>query len=329
VDAFMSCKVVIRAMRPDEALEVACLVRRVFDACVAPCFDEQGRLEFYAYIEPAAFRQRAEVGEGPCWVALDAEERIVGMLAQRGAGHISLFFVEAERQRCGVGRALLQAAISHTRTASPPAPAMTVHASPNALDAYARMGFVATEEEQCVHGIRYVPMRRTLEEEGMSELIIRPARPEDQETLVAIALAAWEPIFAYFRQAQGDELFDALHPDWRAEKARQIRSACAGDYGLRVCVAEREGRTLGFCSYGVRQANLLGEIGNNAVWPDCRGQGIAGRLYAYALHDLREMGARYVVVGTGGDPAHAPARRAYEKAGFDVALPEMRYYRKL
>jgi hypothetical protein len=35
----MSCKVVIRAMRPDEALEVACLVRRVFDACVAPCFD--------------------------------------------------------------------------------------------------------------------------------------------------------------------------------------------------------------------------------------------------------------------------------------------------
>jgi ribosomal protein S18 acetylase RimI-like enzyme len=163
----------------------------------------------------------------------------------------------------------------------------------------------------------------------MSELNVRPYRPEDQETLVAIALAAWEPINAYFRQAQGDELYDALHPDWRAEKARQIRSACAGDYGLWVCVAERDGRIVGFCTYGVRQANFLGEIGNNAVWPACRGQGIAGRLYAYALDDLRALGARYVVVDTGGDPAHAPARRAYEKAGFNVALPVMHYYRKL
>ena len=34
-------------------------------------------------------------------------------------------------------------------------------------------------------------------------------------------------------------------------------------------------------------------------------------------------------VGTGGDPSHAPARRAYEKAGFGPAIPSLYYYRAL
>ena len=34
------------------------------------------------------------------------------------------------------------------------------------------------------------------------------------------------------------------------------------------------------------------------------------------------------VVGTGGDPGHAPARRVYEKVGF-VGLPLVRYYARL
>ena len=31
----------------------------------------------------------------------------------------------------------------------------------------------------------------------------------------------------------------------------------------------------------------------------------------------------------GGDPSHAPARRAYEKVGFSVHLPSIYMYRKL
>ena len=44
---------------------------------------------------------------------------------------------------------------------------------------------------------------------------------------------------------------------------------------------------------------------------------------------LRECGMCYVQVGTGGDLAHAPARRAYQKAGFTIALPHVEYYREL
>jgi hypothetical protein len=34
-------------------------------------------------------------------------------------------------------------------------------------------------------------------------------------------------------------------------------------------------------------------------------------------------------VSTGGDPSHAPARRAYEKAGFGPAIPSVSLYKLL
>jgi hypothetical protein len=37
----------------------------------------------------------------------------------------------------------------------------------------------------------------------------------------------------------------------------------------------------------------------------------------------------YARVTTGGDPAHAPARRGYEKAGFGADLPSVTYHREL
>jgi len=86
---------------------------------------------------------------------------------------------------------------------------------------------------------------------------------------------------------------------------------------------------VGFATYYVDRGRGIAEIGNNAVEPSCRGQGIGPLMYEYIFEQLRRRGARYVTVHTGGDPAHAPARRAYEKAGFDVQLSEVAYLRKL
>jgi hypothetical protein len=52
------------------------------------------------------------------------------------------------------------------------------------------------------------------------------------------------------------------------------------------------------------------------------------RRYEHALDRLREGGMRFARVGTGLDPAHAPARRAYKKAGFSIQLPSVEYYRR-
>ncbi|MEM9257441.1 MAG: GNAT family N-acetyltransferase, partial [Pseudomonadota bacterium] len=40
-------------------------------------------------------------------------------------------------------------------------------------------------------------------------------------------------------------------------------------------------------------------------------------------------GMRVATVATGGDPSHLPARKAYEKAGFNVQIPSVWYCRTL
>ena len=163
----------------------------------------------------------------------------------------------------------------------------------------------------------------------MDDLIIRAPKSADVETLVEIAVAAWTPIYAWYRQTMGDELFGAAFPDWPEEKARQIRRACDPTGSAMVGVAELEGQIAGFVTCYANDRTKIGEIGNNAVHPDAQGRGIGPRMYEYAFERLREQGMRYVKVGTGGDPAHAPARKAYEKAGFVIQLPAVEYYREL
>lgn len=44
---------------------------------------------------------------------------------------------------------------------------------------------------------------------------------------------------------------------------------------------------------------------------------------------MKNEGMIYATVSTGLDDAHTPARRAYEKADFDKALENVRYYKEL
>lgn len=163
----------------------------------------------------------------------------------------------------------------------------------------------------------------------MDDVVIRDVRPDDVETICQIAVAAWDPIFDHFRELMGEELFAATCPDRPKEKARQVRRACLPDSSAMVSVAEVNGEVVGFVTFYADEASGIGEIGNNAVHPDFQGRGIGPRLYQHVFDRLRARGMRFVKVSTGGDASHAPARRAYEKAGFSIRLPGVDYYRKL
>ncbi len=160
-------------------------------------------------------------------------------------------------------------------------------------------------------------------------VLIRDVRPEDVETLVAIAIAAWEPVNVCRRQTMGEELFAAAKPDWQGRKAREIRSACDPQNRAGVCVAEHGGQVVGFVAFHANEVSRIGEIGNNAVHPDFQGMGIGSSMYRYAFERLRERGMRFARVVTGGDAPYAAARRAYEKAGFCIRVPLVSYYCKL
>ena len=146
-----------RAMRPDETDAAAAFARRVYDAAIAPHESPEGRATYARYAAPDAMRARA--ANHAVTVAEDEDDgALVGMLEVRDGTHVSMLFVEPRCQRAGVGRALLAHAFG------PPAawPALTVNSTPGAVDAYARLGFVAEAPGEVVerNGLRFVPMRR-------------------------------------------------------------------------------------------------------------------------------------------------------------------------
>jgi GNAT superfamily N-acetyltransferase len=90
-----------------------------------------------------------------------------------------------------------------------------------------------------------------------------------------------------------------------------------------VYVAEVSGVVVGFVAIGLNRDTRVGEIGLNAVHPTRAGHGIGTAMYEFALSRMRDAGMRAATVATGGDASHAPARRAYQKAGFAAQIPSV------
>jgi ribosomal protein S18 acetylase RimI-like enzyme len=159
---------------------------------------------------------------------------------------------------------------------------------------------------------------------------IRKLEETDVDAVVALSLRAWAPVFESFRGALGEGIYRHLFPDWSAHQAAAVERVCRDD-AMPTWVAEHDGRAVGFVAIvHDRQEDEpdSSEIEMIAVDPEHQRRGIAADLIASAEDRMREHGARLAVIGTGGDPGHAPARAAYEKAGFRP-LPLVRYYKLL
>jgi GNAT superfamily N-acetyltransferase len=159
-------------------------------------------------------------------------------------------------------------------------------------------------------------------------IAIRELHEGDLETVVEFSLRAWAPVFASLRNVLGDDIFLRLHPDWRANQAEAVRSSCTND-DREVFVAVADGRPVGFVAIELNAFHeRMGVIDIIGVDPDYQRRGISSRLTEIAIEHMRSRGMDIAVVETGGDPGHAPARAAYESAGF-TRLPIGRYFRLL
>ncbi len=158
-------------------------------------------------------------------------------------------------------------------------------------------------------------------------LQVRPFSGDDMEDVVRLSLLAWAPVFAAFQQVLGSAIYTRIYPDWQRQQRDVVKRVCQ-DEKMRVWVAEVEGILTGFIAYELNRADDTGEVELLAVHPDYQNRGIGTELNHFVLTQMKESGMRIAVVGTGGDPGHAPARRSYEKAGY-TALPLVRYYQAL
>ena len=161
------------------------------------------------------------------------------------------------------------------------------------------------------------------------EAQLRRVAEGDVERCVELGVAAFRPIFVGWEEGYGKALFDALRPDWEHEQAEYIREVCTAD-DRETWVAVVEDRVVGFIALYAESDSPLGRIEILAVDPDHQRSGIGTRLNELAVERFTEMGMSFVVLGTGSDEGHEPARRSYEKAGFTkMPIHPVHYYREL
>ena len=164
---------------------------------------------------------------------------------------------------------------------------------------------------------------------------IRTARVPDVEAIAHVRVAAWR---AAYRGLMPDSYLDRADlEDTEAEYLRdRLRSMRDG---VRISVAEMDGRIVGYCAYGCGEHGdaepATGGVYDLYVHPEVWRRGVGQRLLAYATEYFKaqrfseatlfvfEANARaskfYEQVGWHAD-GH---REIYERAGF--SLPVLRY----
>jgi len=163
---------------------------------------------------------------------------------------------------------------------------------------------------------------------GRLELLIEPFEDAELDAVVRLSLRAWEPVFESLEQAMLPAVYRAFYrDDWRAAQRRAVAAVCAAP-DVHVWVASEQSRVAGFVALKLHPQDQMGEIHMIAVDPDFQRRGIATRLIRHAVDWFKDAGMSIVMVETGGDPGHAPARRAYEASGFRL-LPVARYFKGL
>jgi ribosomal protein S18 acetylase RimI-like enzyme len=158
---------------------------------------------------------------------------------------------------------------------------------------------------------------------------IRAFVADDLAIIQRIRAAAFQPVFRSFRDIVGETIAALALATADAEQAELLAKICEPNSGHSVYVAEIDQTVVGFVSFSLNEKERIGEIGLNAVNPDCAGRGIGTSLYNFAINQMKRSGMRVATVGVGGDSSHVPARRAYEKAGFGPSIPSLWMYRVL
>ena len=136
-------------------------IKTVFNQFVAPEFTEEGIEEFMKYIQPGALVRHLRKNHFALMASTGSA--IIGVIVVRDFDHIALFFVDGQYQRKGIGRELLDSAVKVCERHDPSNTRLTVNASPNSIDAYRRLNFEPNDTEQCVNGIRFIPMTLRLQ----------------------------------------------------------------------------------------------------------------------------------------------------------------------
>lgn len=140
---------IIKKISESKMQEALNLVWNVFLEYEATDYSEEGVKEFKKSIEDPDWIDAREF-----YGAFDENNKIIGVIATKDNTHIALFFVDGKFHRQGIGRELFNKVKSLNSMGF-----FTVNSSPYAHEIYRHLGFVDTNIEQCINGLKFYPMR--------------------------------------------------------------------------------------------------------------------------------------------------------------------------
>ena len=161
--------VTLRRLAPSERDAALALTWRVFCEYESPVYPPEGTEEFKKSIADEGYLAGIRY-----YGAFDEDELVAVLGVREESCHICFFFVDGRYQRRGIGTALFARLREDF-----PGRTITLNSSPYGLPFYRRLGFVSTDSEQTVNGIRFKPMEYVRLE--TDRLVIDALRPADRE----------------------------------------------------------------------------------------------------------------------------------------------------
>lgn len=158
---------------------------------------------------------------------------------------------------------------------------------------------------------------------------IRPFAQHDLARLTELTIETFGPFYTdSFRPLVGEVVFANQHGNWRDDYRIQVAGLHDPGQHKYIAVAETDCMIVGYVAWSADPVRHNGSVTMLAVSAGHRRNHTGTALCEHAFGQLRALGAEVVVISTGGDPFHAPARAVYERLGC-TKLPVAVYYRQL
>lgn len=153
-------------------------------------------------------------------------------------------------------------------------------------------------------------------------------QPEFRQELLELSLRAWHAVFMKLQAEVPRFVYQCFYPHgWERRQRDDIAQVLDNESEL-IDVAVVNGKAVGWVCTRIHDEDKMGEMYVLAVDPEHRGQGIAKALMQRTYQRSKNAGMRMVMVETGDDSGHEPARMLYESDGF-VRWPVARYFKEL
>ena len=139
----------IRRLSEDERQTALDLAWVVFSEYESPDYSQEGTEEFRKCLHDEEYLS------GLNYYGAFDEEKLIGEIAIRpDRKHICFFFVDGRYHRRGIGTRMFRRLLEDYSGET-----ITLNSSPYGLPFYKAIGFVPTDEEKTVNGIRFTPMK--------------------------------------------------------------------------------------------------------------------------------------------------------------------------